>query len=119
GAAGDPRRERGGQVAGRRHALGDAVTVEPAELAFEEWLVRDRQQRLRRRVGERAEAGALPAHEDDRSHDDGGAEGVPPVNGVSSTGVCRAWEVGGARRDGGDVPAGANTRAIRCWSLGW
>ena len=39
--------ERVGEVAHREHDLVDAVLGEPDELALEERLVRDRQQRLR------------------------------------------------------------------------
>ena len=44
--------ERVGEIPEREHDLVDAVVREPGELALEERLVRDRQQRLRRGVGE-------------------------------------------------------------------
>ena len=60
--------ERVGQVAHRQHDLVDAVRREPRELAFEVRLVRDRQQRLRRRERQRPEPGSLAPDEDDRFH---------------------------------------------------
>ena len=61
--------ERVGAVAERQHDLVDAVRREPLQLAFEERLVRDRQQRLRCREGERAQPGALAPDEHDRLHE--------------------------------------------------
>ena len=60
--------ERVGQVAEREHRLVDAVRREPVELALHERDVRDREQRLRRRVGERPQPGARAADEDDGLH---------------------------------------------------
>ena len=57
-----------GQVAERQHDLVDAVRAEPRQLPFEERDVGDREQRLRGREGQGAEAGALPPDEDDRLH---------------------------------------------------
>ena len=67
-ALGEVRLERVGQVAERQHDLVDAVARQPRELALEERLVGDRQQRLGRGVGERAQPRALAADEDDRLH---------------------------------------------------
>ena len=68
GAVGEVTGEGVGQVAERQHHLVDAVGRQPVELALDEREVDDRQQRLRRRVGERTQPGALAADEDDGLH---------------------------------------------------
>ena len=60
--------ERVGQVAHRQHDLVDAVRGEPRELAFEVRLVRDREERLRRRERQRPEPRSLAPDEDDGLH---------------------------------------------------
>ena len=65
---GEVRLERVGEVPEREHDLVDAVGRQPRELTVEERFVGDGEQRFRRAVRERAQACALPAHEDDRLH---------------------------------------------------
>ena len=60
--------ERVGEVAHREHDLVDAVIGEPHELALEERLVRDRQQRLRGGERQRPQPRPLAADEDDGLH---------------------------------------------------
>ena len=61
-------RERVGQVPHREHDFVDAVLREPPQLPLEERLVGDRQERLRRLVGEGSESRALAPDEHDGFH---------------------------------------------------
>ena len=94
-----------GEVRRRTRRAGSRARAPPrrrrgapsqVELALEERQVGDRQERLRRGVGERAEAGALAADEDDRLH--GVALAVPAGHGVDAGG---RRDRGGRRRHGG------------------
>src|SRR5947207_3247181 len=60
--------ERVRQVAHRQHDLVDAVRRQPGELPFQVRLIRDGQQRLRGREGQRPQPGSLAPDEDDRFH---------------------------------------------------
>ena len=85
---GEVRLERVREVAEREHHLVDAMLGEPRELPLEERLIGDREERLRRRVGERSQPGALAADEDDRLH------GTPPHGGGHGHGrwpPARSW----------------------------
>ena len=68
GLVAEVRVERVGEVAHREHDLVDTVVGEPDELALEERLVRDRQQRLRGRERQRPQPCPLSADEDDGLH---------------------------------------------------
>src|SRR5436309_3058677 len=56
------------QVSEGQHDLGHAMSAEPIELAFDQWLVRDRQQGLRRAPRQRPQPRPLAPDQEDGFH---------------------------------------------------